>query len=398
MESITYSLKGRTNSEFYEQLALFSDKILTEAGIYLSSDIKSFSGFIEENKLGSVHSMQEYIIEFITIGILLEKYSIYATSTDIFSSSLLSTLSKIGKKSKYLKPIVNKLRGSLTGTLLFSRTLKPVSYTSAVFKKLILWLNATGEYTNELERLKKWNEFFKALPEKESERIIGKAVAFASYFEEQGESSLGYYTHNVGNFIENELPNHKNKEDFLFCGRTEAEYFLNMFGAEVLNRQMCEGFEKTENKVVLLPTCMSNPVDGSCKAEIKGLYLNCKSCSKNCEVNKIKYSNIKQGVETYLFKHGSGMTELLKVWANQQKIGLVSATCILNLLEERYEIQDLNIPSQCTFLDCCGCKNHWHKTGIPTSLNHEQLNIILKQNKISMVVKKEKKELIKIAC
>jgi hypothetical protein len=398
METITYSLKGRTNSEFYEQLALFSDKILAEAEIYLSRDIKSFSKFIKEKHLGTVHSVQEYIIEFISVGLLLEKYSIYATSSDLFSTTLLSALYKTRKKYKTLKPITDKLRGLLTETLLFNRTLKPVSYSPAVFKKLTRWLNATGEFSKEVKRLEKWNEFFISLSGKEAERIIGKALAFANYFEEQGELSLGYYTHNVSSFIENELPKHKNKEDFLFCGRTEAEYFLNMFGAEVLNRQLSESFEKTKQKTVLLPSCMCSPNDGNCKAESKGLYMQCKSCSKNCEVNKIKYSNNTLGAETFIIKHSSDMSEFLKNWKNQDKTGLVGVACVLNLIEGGYEMQDLNIPSQCVFLDHCGCKNHWHKTGIPTSINQEQLTKILKQNKKSLAVEKENKELIGITC
>ena len=398
METITYSLKGRTNSEFYGQLALFSDKILAEAEIYLSNDIKSYSKFIEERHIGVVYSIQEYIIEFISAGLLLEKYSIYASSSDIFSTTLLSGLYRIREKFKKLKPVADKLRGTLSGTFLFNRSLKPVSYSPSVFNKLIRWLKATGEYPKEVKRLENWNAFFKSLPDKEPERIIEKAVAFASYFEEQGELSLGYYTNNVSSFIENELPKHKNREDFLFCGRSEGEYFLNMFGAEILNRQLSEGFEKTKNKAVLLPTCMSNPVDGSCKAESMGLYFQCKSCSKQCEVNKIKYSNIKLGVETYIINHSSDMQEFLKAWKNQDITGFIGVACVLNLIEGGYEMQDMKIPSQCVFLDHCGCKKHWHKTGIPTSINHEQLTKILKQNKTSVVVEKENKELIGSTC
>jgi hypothetical protein len=396
MEPITYSLKGRTNSEFYEQLALFSDKILAEAEIYLSQEINLYSQFVEEKKHGTVRSAQEYIVEFISAGIFLEKYSAYATSTDVFSISLLNFLIYIRKNHKNIKTVADKLRGLFTRTLLLNRTLRPVNFTSPVFDKLIRWLNATGEYSKETGRLKKWGEFFKSLPEKESERIIGKAVAFASYFQEQAELSLGYFTYNVGSFIEDELPKHKNKEDFLFCGRTEAEYFLNMFGAEVLNRELSEGFGKTKKKAVLLPTCMSNPFDGECKAENNGMYLHCKSCSKNCEVYRIKISNLEMGVETYLIQHSSDLPELLKTWKNQNETGVVGVACILNLIEGGYEMQDLNIPSQCVFLDYCGCKKHWHKTGIPTSINQEQLAKTLKQNKISLATQKENKELIEI--
>ncbi|NJK98458.1 MAG: DUF116 domain-containing protein [Bacteroidales bacterium] len=51
--------------------------------------------------------------------------------------------------------------------------------------------------------------------------------------------------------------------------------------------------------------------------------------------------------------------------------------CVLNLLKGGYEMQKLNIPSQCVFLDYCGCQKHWHKNGIPTDLNSNQLQKIV---------------------
>ncbi|MDG5815440.1 hypothetical protein QA601_10140 [Chitinispirillales bacterium ANBcel5] len=38
-----------------------------------------------------------------------------------------------------------------------------------------------------------------------------------------------------------------------------------------------------------------------------------------------------------------------------------------------YEMRDLTIPNQSVLLDYCGCKKHWHKSGITTGCNVERL-------------------------
>jgi hypothetical protein len=47
--------------------------------------------------------------------------------------------------------------------------------------------------------------------------------------------------------------------------------------------------------------------------------------------------------------------------------------CALNIIVGGYEMRALNIPSQCVMLDYCGCRKHWHDTGIATDFNVERL-------------------------
>lgn len=145
----------------------------------------------------------------------------------------------------------------------------------------------------------------------------------------------------------------------------------------------------TRNKTVLLPTCMSDPENKTCQAKTDGIQMKCISCSRNCLVNKIQSENRKKGVDTFLVPHSTYFSEFLKRWKNQDTTGIVGVSCVLNLLKGGYEMQNLNIPSQCVFLDHCGCKKHWHKTGIPTTLDTLQLSAILSDNKLSSVYETE---------
>jgi len=78
------------------------------------------------------------------------------------------------------------------------------------------------------------------------------------------------------------------------------------------------------------------------------------------------------GIETVLIRHSSDFSRWLKPWANQNSTGLIGTACVLNLLDGGYEMKNLNIPSQCVFLDYCGCNKHWDKAGLATQINTEQ--------------------------
>jgi hypothetical protein len=211
----------------------------------------------------------------------------------------------------------------------------------------------------------------------EQSLLLNNARETASLFESQAKAALGHFTRNVGSFHENELPKHRFQENYIFCGRHEAEYHLNMVGAEILNRVLKEGYKSTSGRVLLLPTCMSNPVNGKCKARFNGSRLTCTGCSPECIINLKQKEFSSKNTEVVLIPHSSEFTRYLKSWQNQNTTGLIGVACVLNLLKGGYEMQKLNIPSQCVFLDYCGCKKHWHKDGVSTNLNNEQLKKIL---------------------
>jgi hypothetical protein len=124
--------------------------------------------------------------------------------------------------------------------------------------------------------------------------------------------------------------------------------------------------------------------------------MKCISCSKNCEINNIQNSLKTKVTETYLIEHSSDFSEFLKFWKNQNKTGIIAVACVLNLLKGGYEMQSLNIPSQCVFLDYCGCKKHWHDKGIPTNLNRCQFEKILMNETNNSSREKENRKLIPV--
>jgi uncharacterized protein len=382
MKPITYSLNTEDSHDFYETLSVFTDKILVESNLYLKEEIQAFMSFAKEEQLDSIRSKNEYIVEFIAAGLFFEIYSGYAASSAKFTTHTMDALYRLRKKSTRLRPYVDTLRGYLSSQLLYVQPGQHIEPSSAMFDKLLKWLKATGEFQEEAERLEKWSFFFFSLTHHKSSEILAKAIAFAGYFKEQAKLYLGQYTSGVNDFLQGDHQLYKNREDNIFCGRKESEYHFNMFGAEVLNRELRAGFYNTSKKVLLVPTCMSKPAHGICKAKANGYYFSCTSCSENCNINSIKKNMKNQDVEILLISHSSGFSEILKNWANQHETGLIGVACVLNLLKGGYEMQKLSIPSQCVFLDNCGCKKHWHQNGVATQINLRQLQKIMDQAKI----------------
>ena len=85
----------------------------------------------------------------------------------------------------------------------------------------------------------------------------------------------------------------------------------------------------------------------------------------------------KQGITAYLIPHSSDFSRFLVKWKDNRDTSLIGVACVLNLIAGGYEMKRLNIPSQCVFLDYCGCKKHWDKDGIATSLNVNQVKRII---------------------
>jgi len=212
-----------------------------------------------------------------------------------------------------------------------------------------------------------WVNFLYFNVKRNSVDFLTEASEFASWFDEYAKKHLGNYTENVSSFVNNNEKHYRGREDQFFCSRTQVEYHMNMVGAQIMNDSLQNDFLQTDNKILLLPTCMVS--NSNCKAITRGNAIICQHCTPDCNISKTSNEMKKVGVETVLIKHSSDFSKWLKPWANQKTTGLIGTACVLNLLGGGYEMKQLGIPSQCVFLDYCGCKKHWDKSGVSTQIN-----------------------------
>jgi hypothetical protein len=377
MEVVTYNLNPQFNEDsFYEVLSKFTSDFLKIHSNKVFTDIEYYINYRKfYNK--PVLTFDEYYLEYLTLGVMLNKYSGHAMSSSGFVNNILIILYKNRNRLAFAKPLIDRLRGWLSFKFLTKTNNLTVIEDANQLKKLLQWMDASGEYSEESIRLKNWYNYIKRLSPESQQTLIKGCKHTAFNFEIKARLKLSLYTCNVEYYKERNLAEHRHKENYLFCNRHEVEYHLNMFGAEILNRTLKDDFSKTESKVILLPTCMNQPVTGECKAVYYNQQLRCMACSAGCNINKKRKLYASQNIEVVLIPHSSGFSKYLSYWKNQNTTGLIGVACVLNLLKGGYEMQKLNIPSQCVFLDYCGCKKHWHKDGIPTDLNEEQLQKVV---------------------
>ncbi|MDR2967525.1 MAG: DUF116 domain-containing protein [Methanobacteriaceae archaeon] len=130
-----------------------------------------------------------------------------------------------------------------------------INFDMKNYNLLLNYLKATGDWEESLKHLLIWKEFFQKHGIK-LDICLKKILSFANWFEKVANDELYNYTVNVDKFRENQLENHINNEDIIFCARNKIEYYLNMFGAEVMNRVFRYKFEKRDKIAIFLPKCM----------------------------------------------------------------------------------------------------------------------------------------------
>jgi hypothetical protein len=113
-----------------------------------------------------------------------------------------------------------------------------------------------------------------------------------------------------------------------------------MVGASIMNRNLKDDFNKTEEKILMLPTCLCK--NENCKAFFDGNNLKCAHCSPECNVNKISAEMDKKGIKTILIKHSSDLQDTLNPWANQSKTGVIGTACVLNLHQGGFGMKKLH--------------------------------------------------------
>jgi uncharacterized protein len=385
-KNVTYSLLNyqKDSSSFYTHLGMFTDSVIADLDQEIDSVVKDFCDFLNQDRIEILRSHNEYTVELLMIGLYWNNYSGNAIRTGNLSKKVLKTLYTQRKNFPQYKPEIDKVRGFLAYVFLEKHkyTLS-ARFNLKGFISLLNWLSATREFNEEMLRLRNWAAFCKIKDYGFIASLLDSSVLFAEQFAEKGTNMLGKYVSNLNDFHQNTLSSYKYREDYFFARRCENEYYLNMFAAEILNRGLKKVFTETTNKVLLLPTCLRNEPPTGCKAKSDGKELVCAACSAECNIGKVSSEMKKEGITSYLIPHSSDFSRFLVKWKDCPDTSLIGVACILNLITGGYEMKRLNISSQCVFLDYCGCKMHWDKDGIATSLNINQLKKVVHKPKIT---------------
>jgi hypothetical protein len=377
----TYLLNSAESESalFYEELSDFTTRFLgEEQSKRIFELIDEYQDYVVIHEVEELRSKHEYYIEILILGVLWNVYSGYAIPQNMWPARFLVFLYKNRNTIFGLKNSIDNVRGKLISQLRKSSDSgNTANFNSISFKRFLLWLDATGDFPEEVKRLKNWESYINAIPDKYANLLGVQAQNLSRLFEMKAKVRLHKYTKGVNMYITKNSDSYRDKENQVFCNRMEVEYHLNMVAAEILNREYKKKFDATKNKIVLLPTCMRSQDELQCKAKQMNNYFVCSKCNSECSIKTTSEEITDSKAQTVLIPHSSGFSKILANWANQENTGLIGVACVLNLLRGGYEMRNLNIPSQCVFLNYSGCAKHWKPIQRSTNIDVNQLSAVL---------------------
>jgi uncharacterized protein len=383
MYFITYSLKDNKgqSDEFYQILEAFTDEVVLEIRTMTLSITEEYISYMKINGGSRLCSLEEHGFELLVLGTLWEIYSGDAGNLGEVPAQLLSGLAKLRRQGGVLKPGLDFIRGIMS-TIFMSPDLYDHMFKLDIsmdhLDKLLNWLDASGEFNQEVIRLRRWERYLHTLPENGAKDILATAITLAGWFRGRSEEVLGAFTENVDRYLNEVRPERYWREDVIFCGRRRVEYHLNMVGAGIMNRIYRDEFVKTAEKAVLIPACMRRLPADECRGRTDESGFHCTACTAECSVLRLMRLGRENGFAVHVLSHESSISK------NRQQpeylnrnTGVVGVACVLNLISGGWLLDSMGISSQCVLLDYCGCKNHWSREGIPTEINVEQLKKVL---------------------
>jgi len=382
MQIVTYNLRQSSNSSagYYDAIHSFAKDFYSTAEDDLGHIVSSYQDFIRETGSERLRSRPEYHVELLTFGMVWRRYLGASQHSSRVMLAFMKWLFDVRSSNQRLKPLVDRLRGLLASIYLvpaIGRDAKQRYEVLPSFAKLLLWLEASGEFRDECKRLSGWLQFFKGMEPALRDSFLCSILKSFDGFKEAARVNLATYTDGLGSFLTNEYRGYRFREDVIFCGKDEVEYHLNMLGAEIANWGFFPEFKEAKRRVVLAPSCMRLGNGAKCKAVTSGIDIRCTLCSPDCNIGQIAKQGKQEGWEVFIVPHSSSFTKWLKKWENSKDTSLVAIACLLNLVPGGYQMRELNIPAQCLLLDYCGCKKHWHKDGIATDVNRSRLKKIV---------------------
>jgi len=366
---------GKCDSdEYYAGVKEFTSRFYNCVSQKLSDHIDSFGKFVLQQDLKISRSFEEYFLDLLSIGVY---WRVYINSALVKQSLVLSILHKlyhIRRKSSFWKRSADGLRGILATVFLFRKKTGAVStaYNTANFKQLCRWMAAAGDFDEELQPIEVWLDYFSSLRREQVQRILEAAVAAAADLEKIANGALGEYL--SLDLLASAPPGRRWREDVVLNSRPALLYYLNMFGAELLNRVYRQQFLEAETIYLLLPGCIRYRRDSRCKAENTTEGLLCRGCTDDCSVNVYTRQLAFRRIKVLLIIHGSQAFEGDHLFPEGS--GVIGVACIQSLISGGLKARRLGLPAQCVLLDAPGCR-HWCRKDCTTSINQNTLEAIL---------------------
>lgn len=379
MNHTTYSLRpdGAARTAYAKAVAQLADDVVA-TGEPLRSLVRDYGSFVEANAVEARRTHDEYLLEALLLGVLWRARGQEALAFSHRHADVLRLLAGERRSG------CGRRRDGSNAVLLSWDVPKPCAPEPSLADVDLLfdWLLASGEYDDELARLRGWRAFLAGMPAK-APGILRDLASFAALFEETSRAALGVFTAHVDDFLHRVLPQRGAAEDTVQCSRARVEYHFNMVGAEILNRAWRKAFLACERHVVVLPGCARRRTGTDCLAFRSETELRCRGCSADCSVAAASHVANRTGDEALAVVHGSDFSRFLASPALAGgDVGIVGVACVPGLVGAGWRARAHGLPAQCVLLESSGC-DHWLDRPEPTTLNLAELGRILERGPAS---------------
>ncbi|WP_058303478.1 DUF116 domain-containing protein [Gorillibacterium timonense] len=292
------------------------------------------------------------------------------------AESMLPTPSKAAAASSTSKP----------GKLKKPDALPPVP-TPVSWRRFTEWLRASGEYDQEAVHAARFlQNGLQALGKEQIQAFSAMEHAFreleelGDWFSARSLEALGEFTEGVEAFRTRELHASQHREDRLLRTKPRSVYHLQMTGAELLSRAYRPDYNASACKLTLVPRCLARR-GNDCRAKADEYGFVCSGCDPQCPIKQLTALGKKEGFRVRIMPHQS---DIFKPSAladlRAERTGVIGVACAATLIDGGLKLKAAGIPSQCVLLDSCGCREHWHPSGIPTDLNLHRFCEVLATN------------------
>lgn len=392
MDVLTYSLQdgdGRS-AAYYEAADRFADEVLRHGERGLLPIARKWRRYVELTAAESKRTTEEYALDLLTLGVLWRTYIDSANRLPPWRGSLLRRAARVRQSSRRLKPAADRVRAAWG-----SRWLAPVGApagggtaaaeqpTLAAMERLLLWLEASGEFVQEAARLRLCRRYLSRQSAPAAQALLQAALAEAAWFEQAAAAALSRYTPAADRFRAEARSKSMRREDALLRDRRPVEYHLNLLAAEVMNRAYQPGFTTSPSRAVLLPACLKARAGSGCAANRQGQPGRCLRCTKSCRVAQTAEMGQQDGFEVIIVSHESdAFSHSLLERLRRDHTGIVGVACALQLASGGLRAKEAGLSAQCVILDYCGCGEHWDDNGgFPTDLNIDRLRELVNQGR-----------------
>ena len=305
MDILAYNLKGKgiNSNAYYEKLKVVSKRIKNLLFDYGKIQLEEFMIYVVKNNIEDLRTKDEYAIEFLMIGAMLKDYRKYIKKINKGTLRLFKVLNKL-REGKSLNRNVDKIRGYLISNILMKEVSENYDYDINI---LINWMEASGDFKEEVYRMKVWGDFLKVKDEEYKKKFFKQPLSIAESMCNICDGTIGLYIKQLDIFLKKAKHKYKNREDLIYCTKGKVQYYFNMVSAQIMNEVYSEQFLQCKELCLLPHETIINKID-------------------------VKDKN---------------------------KIGIIGIACIPNLMSGGWKALRLGFIPQCVLLDYSGCGKHW---------------------------------------